>query len=494
MLAAWALIPVAAAAGYSADIELVRPWFSPDAAPGVDAPRMGEPGEFSGGVFLQYERDPLVIFEETLDRGAVVRSRQVAQVGASVGVTRSVSARVLLPVAYQWGTEQPSLSAEGLGAGDLWLGARWTLTERSRVALGVRGDAAIPTGAREAWLGEERARASGALLARLSAGGWSLLSDTGITGRSEVATDADFELGSELTSGLCLRYQLWPDRASISAGLVSRAGVRHLGLGGAETASEALAGLTLRARSRLQVDLGVGRGVSDGYGTTSFRGIAGISVMPAADAVVASPPRIRVDYDGLPDVALTEESPQSPQSGEPDGAPGWAEGELARVEGEQIVIRDPIRFEFATANILPESLPVLIEVARLMAADGRILHVLVEGHASDEGSYSYNYDLSNRRARSIFQELIRAGVHPERLSYRGMGEVQPLGEQTLAVDRRVVFHILRVLGPDELAPVYSETAPLPWSGEEASFEPPQIPAPPAPPEIEPEPVFDWESL
>ena len=48
------------------------------------------------------------------------------------------------------------------------------------------------------------------------------------------------------------------------------------------------------------------------------------------------------------------------------GRKKWKEGELARVEEEAIVIRDPIQFEFNTANILRPSIPTLQFVEKLM--------------------------------------------------------------------------------------------------------------------------------
>jgi outer membrane protein OmpA-like peptidoglycan-associated protein len=154
----------------------------------------------------------------------------------------------------------------------------------------------------------------------------------------------------------------------------------------------------------------------------------------------------------------------------------WKEGELARVEDEAIVIRDPIQFEFNTANILPESLPTLHFVAKLMNENARLGHVVIEGHASEEGTYIYNYDLSIRRARSIWEEVITAGVHPARLSYRGMGEVVPrkqgADEATLAKNRRVDFHIIHRYNELDVLPEYPEDIRLPWSGQAAKVKTP----------------------
>jgi protein TonB len=38
--------------------------------------------------------------------------------------------------------------------------------------------------------------------------------------------------------------------------------------------------------------------------------------------------------------------------------------------------------------------------------------VVIEGHASQEGSFEYNYTLSAERARAIYEALVLRGVHP----------------------------------------------------------------------------------
>ena len=95
------------------------------------------------------------------------------------------------------------------------------------------------------------------------------------------------------------------------------------------------------------------------------------------------------------------------------------------MEQDQITIRGEIKFQLDTANILPESKPTLTYIADLINTDVEIGHVVIEGHASEEGSYIYNYNLSNLRARAIFKALVESGVHPDRISHRGYGEAFP---------------------------------------------------------------------
>jgi outer membrane protein OmpA-like peptidoglycan-associated protein len=146
----------------------------------------------------------------------------------------------------------------------------------------------------------------------------------------------------------------------------------------------------------------------------------------------------------------------------------WKEGQLARVEERRIAIREPIQFEFGTARILPESLPVLDAVVQVLADYWQIEHLVIVGHASEEGSFAYNDELSVARARAVHRALVEAGIHPDRLSYQGMGEVAPKSlstvEAELARDRRVEFRIVHLLTPVEAAPARPAEFRLPWTG------------------------------
>ena len=168
----------------------------------------------------------------------------------------------------------------------------------------------------------------------------------------------------------------------------------------------------------------------------------------------------------------------------------WEKTELARVEQDQIVIREPIQFEFAKDVILPVSLPTLKYVGGLLSEHPEIVHLVIEGHASEEGSFYYNYDLAKKRADAIWRALIEAGVSPTRISTRSMGEVEPrnvgASEDELAENRRVQFHIVKRLAPGEKPPVYALDIKQPWTGDPQTLPPP--PPPPAPVDAQGNPV------
>lgn len=447
----------AVASGYSADIELLKPSFTTASPAGIDAPDVAEPGTTRVGVVMQLQENPLVLYENRAEVGSVVRWRTNASLGVAHDFTDRLSGRVVLPLAWQWGTQVPEYAASGAGLGDASAGLRLALHEGPGAGVGLRGDLVLPTGRREAWLGEERPRLASGLLLRASGGPVDVFLDAGLVSRSWVETEHDFSLGPEVAAGLGARLRIPGDDVDVQAALLTRAGFGRVLSGGAENAAELVASAGWHPAAQVRLDLGVGRGITEGYGTTDLRLLTAVTV--------TRPPRSRpppLPEDDWAELDAIEDEPlivvhKEAELVEPVAAP------LAEVVDTSIVLRDPIRFELATARILDESMPTLHEVARILAADPAILHLLVEGHASEEGSYTYNYELSIARARAIFEALVAVGVHPDRLSYRGMGEVVPA--TGLAESRRVEFDIVRVLGPDETAPAYAPV-PRPWNGEE----------------------------
>lgn len=473
--------PTARAAGASADIELVRPTFSQDSLPGIDSPSIYEGGTLRGGLLVQYERDPLILYERGEEQGVVVSNRQSLHLGMAWDIGRLASVRLAVPVALQWGTDVPDLSRDGPGLGDIDAGIRLQLLRGRRGSGGLRADISLPTGTPAAWMGEPLPRATLGLLGLGRVGPFDLLTDLALQARSPIDTQQDFQLGSELQAGAGVRYHVWPDRLDFSVGYVTRSGLDFLGQAGAENTSEMLSVVQIHPDRNMQWDVGLGKGIAAGYGSTEFRAFGGITWIRFRRP---DEPPSRLIIAEIPD----EINPPPPSViDEPDEL--WGEDELARVEENQIIIRDPIQFEFATNRILEESLPTLRYVATLMNVNWQIAHVVIEGHASEEGSYAYNYDLSIRRAHAIWEELIRTGVHPDRLSYRGMGETVPRAfgedEASLATNRRVEFHIIKQYTAEDPPPPYRPDVKLPWSGDPAEVTTP--PPPPTPQRKPPDP-------
>jgi len=81
-----------------------------------------------------------------------------------------------------------------------------------------------------------------------------------------------------------------------------------------------------------------------------------------------------------------------------------------------------IQFEFDSAKLLPESKPLLNNLAKAINSDNlKSYTFLVEGHTDAVGSAEYNQRLSNQRALAVASYLSALGVSRSRLKTYGKG-------------------------------------------------------------------------
>ena len=98
--------------------------------------------------------------------------------------------------------------------------------------------------------------------------------------------------------------------------------------------------------------------------------------------------------------------------------------------------------------LLPESTPLLDNVAAVMNAHPEIKKALVEGHTDDRGDDASNLKLSTDRARACLDYLSeKKGIAASRLTSAGYGETKPIAsnktKEGREQNRRVVFTILK---------------------------------------------------
>jgi len=69
----------------------------------------------------------------------------------------------------------------------------------------------------------------------------------------------------------------------------------------------------------------------------------------------------------------------------------------------------------------------------------------IQGYTDNKGSASYNQKLSEKRAKAVYNALIKLGVSADRLTYKGYGEANPIASNDTAEgraeNRRVVAKI-----------------------------------------------------
>ncbi|MEL6341597.1 MAG: OmpA family protein [Myxococcota bacterium] len=442
--------------GYSTDIELLNPTFSTGSVPGVDSPLITDAGRWRVGMLTQYQQDPLVLYDSGYEVGAIVEDRVAMQFGATYAIARRAAILVRAPLFINEGTETPNLGADGAGFGDLSLAARFNLVDGRVFNLGVRGELIAPTGRKMAYMGDSSLRTGGALLASLDLGRVEVLTDAGGVARAQLETEEDITFGPEMIVNGALRAEALPDRLWVYGGGLTRGGFSNLYRpDSGENPVEAIAGLQLQVNHKTTlIDVGAGRGLADGYGTTQQRFFVGVTFQPA-ERPQPQPPLVTgpVPSPPDPDIDITRLI----------GDPSFEDGTGIGIEGTRIRLDEPIEFVYNTAQIKAESIPILVNVAGLLNENRQIAQIVVEGHASDEGSFEYNFRLSRDRANAVVDALMDAGVHPSRMAARAMGEVKPKAltddETERARERRVEFIITQWythesddLDPDTLDP------------------------------------------
>ena len=103
-----------------------------------------------------------------------------------------------------------------------------------------------------------------------------------------------------------------------------------------------------------------------------------------------------------------------------------------------------VQFAYDSAKLLPPAFPVLKDVVRkIKEADFEFKQIIIEGHTSAEGTDEYNMKLSERRANSVRNYLIKkGGLSADMLTIEAFGEsrtIAPDTEEGREVNRRVEF-------------------------------------------------------
>jgi outer membrane protein OmpA-like peptidoglycan-associated protein len=83
------------------------------------------------------------------------------------------------------------------------------------------------------------------------------------------------------------------------------------------------------------------------------------------------------------------------------------------------------KFDFDSAALRPENREMLSRVAGvLLASEG--YRLFIDGHTDDIGTDEYNQSLSERRAKSVRDYLVKAGVPAGIIMVKGFGKANPL--------------------------------------------------------------------
>ncbi len=119
--------------------------------------------------------------------------------------------------------------------------------------------------------------------------------------------------------------------------------------------------------------------------------------------------------------------------------------ENAKLEVGDLVLR--IGFTFARADV-PETVRFRLDAAGEELNQDRVsAKVEVAGHTDAVGDEAYNRHLSEQRAESVKDYLVKLGVAAERISVVGYGEVQPRSTNDTVEGRRLNRRVeIRAIG------------------------------------------------
>ena len=134
-----------------------------------------------------------------------------------------------------------------------------------------------------------------------------------------------------------------------------------------------------------------------------------------------------------------------------DKCPGSAAGQTIGADGCPVKLTIDLKgvnFDFDKATLRPDAVVILDEAVAVLAKYPE-LKVEVAGHTDLCGKEDYNQDLSQRRAKTVFEYLVGKGIDTSRLAGpNGYGESRPLEatEQTFPackseVNRRTELNV-----------------------------------------------------
>jgi outer membrane protein OmpA-like peptidoglycan-associated protein len=111
-----------------------------------------------------------------------------------------------------------------------------------------------------------------------------------------------------------------------------------------------------------------------------------------------------------------------------------AELQAMKTERGIVLTLGDVLFSTGKTELLPGAMTTIEKLASFLA-EYPDKTVLVEGHTDNVGSDAYNQDLSERRAISVKNALMQAGVDGARIDTIGLGETQPITDNSTSAGR-----------------------------------------------------------
>lgn len=390
-----------------------------------DAQTLGQ-WKWNTGVYFDYGHQPLEVKNTTTGaRTGVVEQLIMSHVQGAVGFTDWFEAGISVPIVMYERYKEPDSTLPfqtKAGLSDIRLETKFRVLDNYRYPVGVAivPFMTFPTGNRDFYLGNGKVTggAKVAVEGNINNIVW-IAMNFGyqyMPGSFQYyARNADAVIDDLLSFGLAIHGKInnmWALIAEVYGETVAKDAfqsarqtpvIAH----GAVRFSPRING----AVKGLSFTLGAGAGITKGVGDPDFHILAGVNYRK---------PRVAELADVGPSTA-----------------------ELI----EKILVTQKIHFEFNRAIIRPISYPILNDVVELLNQNPQIKHIRVEGHTDWIGSDAYNQRLSEKRARSVVDYLVKHGVDRSRLTAVGYGEKNPIADnhttEGRAMNRRTEFTVVK---------------------------------------------------
>ena len=113
-----------------------------------------------------------------------------------------------------------------------------------------------------------------------------------------------------------------------------------------------------------------------------------------------------------------------------------------RIMQDGKIVATGIRFDVGKATLKPESMGIINEMVKMMQKHPELIFS-IEGHTDSDGDDAGNLKLSEERAKTVMNTMVKLGISTERLSTKGFGESVPANTNDTpegkANNRRVEF-------------------------------------------------------
>ena len=117
-------------------------------------------------------------------------------------------------------------------------------------------------------------------------------------------------------------------------------------------------------------------------------------------------------------------------------------------EGIIVTLKEKILFDFNKFELKSEAIPLLIKLSKILEKSPNA-YMTIEGYTDNIGTTRANAFISKKRAETVEHFLINNGVASKRMKAKGLGQINPVSDNSTpegrSNNRRVELHIY----PDE---------------------------------------------